>query len=268
MKRLGWKRESSVRKSSTSTAANERLTRNGACRGAGTGVGGAGSVQAASLEPGMGVFGNKAGMTQIFEDGGSTCTPVTVIRFEGGNIVTQRKRRPEDGYNALQLGYGLTKEGKLTKPELGHLEKAGAPPLTHLEEFRLRYTRQVDEYSVGDSVDPTSLFQVGDVVDVQGTTIGRGWQGGIKRWKHSRGPESHGSKNIREQGTMGGRTPKRCVPGRQQAGRMGNRTVKQQRLVVKAIDQDKVVVKGCVPGKQGNMLRITPAKIIGYTVRG
>jgi large subunit ribosomal protein L3 len=227
------------------------------------------TAQAAALEPGVGVFGNKAGMTQIFEDGGSTCTPVTVIKFEGtGNVVTQRRRRPEDGYNALQLGYGDAKPGRLTKPEQGHLNKAGAPPLSHLEEFRLRYTRQVDEYSVGDIIDPPSLFQCGDVVDVQGSTIGRGFQGAIKRWNHSRGPESHGSKNVREQGTMGGRTPKRCVPGRQQAGRMGNRTVKQQRLVVKSIASDHMVVKGNVPGKAGNLLRITPAKIIGYTVRG
>jgi len=166
------------------------------------------------------------------------------------------------------VGYEQTQERKISKPEMGHLTKSGIPPLRHLEEFRLRFARHVDQFEVGDQIDPTQLFSPGDVVDVRGTTIGRGFQGHVKRWGHSRGPETHGSGNIREIGTMGGRTPKRCVPGRRQQGKMGNRQTKMRRLVVKSVASDHIVIKGSLPGKAGSRLRITPAKIVGVNVRG
>ncbi len=171
-----------------------------------------------------------------------------------------------DGYNAVQVGYGPAKEKHLTKPELGHLEKAGVQPLRNLAEFKLD---NVDDYQVGQKLNLSEIFKSGDLVDISGTSIGKGFQGGIKRHNFKRGLMTHGSKSHREHGSTGASaTPSRVYPGTKLPGQMGNETVKVRKLKIVQVDDEKgcLVVKGSVPGKPGNLLRIAPAKIVGKNV--
>eukprot|EP00241_Pyramimonas_parkeae_P011015 CAMPEP_0114245862 /NCGR_PEP_ID=MMETSP0058-20121206/12139_1 /TAXON_ID=36894 /ORGANISM="Pyramimonas parkeae, CCMP726" /LENGTH=261 /DNA_ID=CAMNT_0001358977 /DNA_START=225 /DNA_END=1010 /DNA_ORIENTATION=- len=222
-------------------------------------------VRANTLEAGVGIFGNKAGMTQVFTEAGKV-VPVTVISVGDGNHVTMVKTGETDGYNAVQVGYNLSKEKHLTKPELGHLGKSECPPLRHLGEFRVKST---EGFEAGQKLDWASMFSEGDLVDVQGTSVGKGFQGGIKRHNFKRGLMSHGSKSHREHGSTGpGSTPGRIYPGTKEPGQMGNKTVKERKLTVVKVDAENncVLVKGSVPGKPGNLLRITPAKMVGKNV--
>ncbi|GER57811.1 50S ribosomal protein L3 [Striga asiatica] len=219
----------------------------------------------ASMEAGVGVMGTKLGMMTYFDSTG-TVVPVTVVGFREGNIVTQVKTEATDGYDAVQVGYRRVRDRKLTKPELGHLEKSGIIPLRHLQEFRLQ---SVEGFEPNQRLVVDEIFKEGDLVDVSGTTIGKGFQGGIKRHNFKRGPMTHGSKSHRQLGSIGaGTTPGRVYKGKKMPGRMGGTTAKIRKLKVVKIDNDLnvVMIKGAVPGKPGNLLRITPAKIVGKNI--
>ncbi|XP_031406343.1 50S ribosomal protein L3, chloroplastic [Punica granatum] len=218
-----------------------------------------------SMEAGIGVMGTKLGMMSYFESDGKV-VPVTVVGFREGNIVTQVKTQATDGYEAVQVGYRRVRDKKLTKPEMGHLQKVGAIPMRHLQEFRLQ---SVDGFDPNQRLVVDEIFQEGDLVDVSGTTIGKGFQGGIKRHNFKRGPMTHGSKSHRQLGSIGaGTTPGRVYKGKKMPGRMGGSKRKIRKLKIVKIDKDLnvVMVKGAVPGKPGNLLRITPAKIVGKNI--
>ncbi|XP_059303089.1 large ribosomal subunit protein uL3c [Lycium ferocissimum] len=219
----------------------------------------------ASLEAGVGIMATKLGMMSFFEETG-TVVPVTVVGFREGNIVTQIKTEATDGYNAVQVGYRRVRDRKLTKPEMGHLEKSGIIPLRHLQEFRLQ---DVDGFEVTQKLDFNELFNEGDLVDVSGTTIGKGFQGGIKRHNFKRGLMTHGSKSHRQLGSIGaGTTPGRVYKGKKMPGRMGGTKTKIRKLKIVKIDDELniLMIKGALPGKPGNLLRIAPAKIVGKNI--
>lgn len=211
-------------------------------------------------------MGRKLGMTQIFDQEQGTAIPVTVIEV-GPCTVTQVKTPNTDGYSAIQLGYGARKEKTLTKPELGHLKKSEAPSLRHLKEYRVEDT---SSYQLGQSVTAEDLFSEGQLVDVRGTSIGRGFTGYQKRHKFARGPKTHGSKNYRSPGSIGpGTTPGRVYPGSRMAGRMGGKTVTIRKLKVVKVDNEKnvILVKGSIPGKPGGLLSITASNLVGATAQ-
>mmetsp|Transcript_68627 Transcript_68627/g.165996 ORF Transcript_68627/g.165996 Transcript_68627/m.165996 type:complete len:277 (+) Transcript_68627:123-953(+) len=217
----------------------------------------------ARLDAGVGVFGNKAGMTQIFTDEG-LCIPVSVIAVQKGNVVTQVKTVDTDGYNAVQVAYDEVADYKITKPEVGHCAKAGVAPMRHLEEFRLA---QAPAHELGQQLKPSEMFTAGDLVDVRGASIGKGWQGAVKKYGFARGLMTHGSKSHRQHGSIGaGTTPGRVYPGKKMHSQMGNEAVTARKLKVVKVEDDCIIVKGSVPGKRGNLLRIAPAKIVGKNV--
>ena len=199
------------------------------------------------------LIGRKVGMTQIFDEEGKVI-PVTAIEV-GPCTVTQIKTVEQDGYTAVQLGFGDVKERKLNKPELGHLSKNKLAPKKYLREFRLD---SVEGMKVGDEL-KADVFAVGDKVDVQGTSKGKGFQGVIKRHGQSRGPMGHGSMYHRRPGSMGPTsTPGRVFPGKNLPGHMGVETVTIQNLEVVKVDLDKnvILVKGSVPGAKGAILKV------------
>ena len=203
-----------------------------------------------------GLIGRKVGMTQIFDEEGKVI-PVTAIEV-GPCTVTQIKTVEQDGYTAVQLGFGEVKERKLNKPELGHLSKNKLAPKKYLREFRLD---SVEGMKVGDEL-KADVFAVGDKVDVQGTSKGKGFQGVIKRHGQSRGPMGHGSMYHRRPGSMGSTsTPGRVFKGKKLPGHMGNTTVTIQNLKVVKVDTEKnaILVKGSVPGNKGVILKIKDA---------
>ena len=199
------------------------------------------------------LIGKKIGMTQIFDETGKV-VPVTAIEV-GPCTVTQIKTAEQDGYSAVQLGFGEVKESKLTKPELGKFSKVKLAPKKYLREFRLD---SVEGMNVGDEL-KADVFAAGDKVDIQGTSKGKGFQGVIKRWGQSRGPMGHGSMYHRRPGSMGPTsTPGRVFPGKHLPGHMGVETITIQNLEVIKVDLDKnvILVKGSVPGAKGAILRI------------
>lgn len=201
-------------------------------------------------------------MTQIFDEKGRSI-PVTVVKA-GPCPVTQIKTTQTDGYNAIQLGYGETKEKALSQPELGHLKKSDAAPLRHLKEYRLS---DVSSYALG-QVLSVEQFEVGQVIDVTGDTTGRGFAGYQKRHNFARGPMAHGSKNHRLPGSTGaGTTPGRVFPGKRMAGRLGGKQVTIRKLEVVKVDVERnlLLIKGALPGKSGALLNIRPATIVGLT---
>jgi large subunit ribosomal protein L3 len=210
----------------------------------------------------VGILGTKLGMTQIFDEKGRSI-PVTVVKA-GPCPVTQIKTTQIDGYNAIQLGYGETKEKALSQPELGHLKKSDAAPLRHLKEYRLN---DVSNYALG-QVLSVEQFEVGQVIDVTGDTTGRGFAGYQKRHNFARGPMAHGSKNHRLPGSTGaGTTPGRVFPGKRMAGRLGGKQVTIRKLEVVKVDVERnlLLIKGALPGKSGALLNIRPATIVGLT---
>jgi large subunit ribosomal protein L3 len=210
----------------------------------------------------VGILGTKLGMTQIFDEKGRSI-PVTVVKA-GPCPVTQIKTTQTDGYNAIQLGYGETKEKALSQPELGHLKKSDAAPLRHLKEYRLN---DVSSYVLG-QVLSVEQFEVGQVIDVTGDTTGRGFAGYQKRHNFARGPMAHGSKNHRLPGSTGaGTTPGRVFPGKRMAGRLGGKQVTIRKLEVVKVDVERnlLLIKGALPGKSGALLNIRPATIVGLT---
>lgn len=202
------------------------------------------------------IIGRKVGMTQIFDEKGNVI-PVTVIEA-GPCSVVQVKTVETDGYDAVQLGFGTVKEHKVNKPEMGHFTKVKVAPTKHLREFRLA---DVQNVKIGDEI-KADIFTEGEVVDIQGITKGKGFQGVIKRHGQSRGPMGHGSMYHRRPGSMGAcSTPSRVFKGKKLPGHMGNVTVTIQNLKIVKVDMDKncILVKGSVPGNKGAILKIKDA---------
>lgn len=204
------------------------------------------------------ILGKKLGMTQIFGEDG-TVTPVTVI--EAGPCKVTAVREPErDGYAAVQLAFGEVKQGKLSKGEEGHLKKAGAPPMRHLVEFRDEDLGRENEdpIKIGDDVTVAS-FEAGQRIKVAGVSVGKGFQGGIKRHNFSRGPVTHGSHNVRAPGSIGASAfPARVFKGMRMPGQMGNKRVTQRGLEVAQVDAERnlLLVKGSVPGSRNAVLEV------------
>ncbi len=200
------------------------------------------------------IIGKKIGMTQIFDADGKVI-PVTVIEA-GPCTVVQKKTEEKDGYNAVQLGYGDVAERKLTKPELGHLKKAGDARKKTLKEFKLA---KAAEMNVGDEV-KVDVFAEGDRVDVTGISKGHGYAGVIKRFGQGRTPTTHGGGPVhRHAGSMGSSTdPSRIFPGKKQAGHMGVDQVTVQNLDVVKVDPElnMIVVRGAIPGPKGGIVYI------------
>ena len=209
----------------------------------------------------VGILGTKLGMTQIFDQETGLAIPVTVVQA-GPCTVTQIKTSETDGYSAIQVGYVEVKEKALTKAELGHLKKNDVPPLRHLREYRLDAPSQ---YHLGDAI-KVDMFNTGDLVDIAGKSIGRGFAGYQKRHNFKRGNMTHGSKNHRLPGSTGaGTTPGRVYPGKRMAGQYGATQVTVRRLQVVQVygERNLMLVKGAIPGKSGSLLNITPAKKVG-----
>ena len=202
------------------------------------------------------LIGKKLGMTQIFDENG-VVIPVTVIEA-GPCVVAQIKTSENDGYEAIQLGFGEVKEHKVNKPVKGHFAKANLPVKKHLREFRVD---SIENFKVGDEL-KADVFTAGEKIDVQGISKGKGFQGVIKRHGQHRGPMGHGSMYHRRPGSMGPTsTPGRVFKGKKLPGHMGRVTVTIQNLDVVKVDTDKnvILVKGSVPGAKGAILKIKSA---------
>ena len=202
-----------------------------------------------------GILGRKIGMTQVFAKNGKL-TPVTVIEVEP-NVVSQIKTVETDGYNAIQLATVDKKEKRANKPETGHLKKANATPKRFLKEIR---GVDVSNYTLGSEL-KADIFTEGEMVDVTGTSKGKGFQGVIKRHNQSRGPMGHGSQYHRGVGSMGTLLPMRVIPGKKLPGHMGNEQVTVQNLEVISIDLENnvILIKGNVPGPKNSMVLIKSA---------
>lgn len=202
-----------------------------------------------------GILGRKLGMTQVFTKSGKLI-PVTVVEVEP-NVVTQIKTIENDGYEAIQLGFDTKREKLATKPELGHTNKAETTPKRFLKEIR---GVNIEDYKLGQEV-KVDIFKEGEVVDVAGTTKGKGFQGVIKRHNQSRGPMSHGSHYHRGPGSMGTMLPMRVFKGKKLPGHMGTLTVTIQNLEVVKVDlEDNVIlIKGNIPGPKRGLVIIKSA---------
>jgi large subunit ribosomal protein L3 len=199
-----------------------------------------------------GILGKKLGMSQVFDPDTGVMTAVTVIEA-GPCPVVQVRTHDVDGYDAIQLAFDAVAERKLSKAEVGHLSKAGAAPHRHLVEFRGE-----SGLAVGDTVTVES-FEPGEAVKVSGLTVGKGYQGTIKRHGFTRGPVSHGSHNIRKPGSIGASAyPSRVFKGMKMSGRMGGARVTQGGLVVHDVDLERnlLLVRGSVPGAKGGLVEV------------
>jgi len=204
----------------------------------------------------LGLLGNKIGMTQIFDQLGNII-PVTVIKV-GPCIITQIKTSLQDGYNAIQIGYGTVPTNSLTQPKLGHLQKSTIQPLKYLKEF---HVVNPETFEIGQIIN-LECFKAGQFVNITGKSSGKGFSGLQKRYNFHRGPMTHGSKNHRAPGSIGmGTTPGRVLPGKKMAGQLGNKTstVKKLKIIQVNINENILVIKGSVPGKVGNLLSIKPS---------
>lgn len=202
-----------------------------------------------------GILGKKLGMTQIFTQDGKL-VPVTVIEA-GSSVVLQNKTVENDGYNAVQLGFGTVKDKKVTSPMKGHFAKAGVKPVKVIKEIRLP---EASEYTVGQEIG-VDIFAEGEIVDVTGTAKGKGFAGVIKRHNFRRGPMAHGSKSHREPGSMGPRMSGgggKVFKGKKLPGRMGSQKVTIQRLTVVRVDAERnlILIKGGIPGPKGSFMMI------------
>jgi len=199
-----------------------------------------------------GIIGTKLGMTQIFDQESGKVTAVTVV--EAGPCPVVQVKTPEtDGYTAVQLAFGAVKEKRISKPEAGHLKKAGQGPHRHLVEIR-----DAQGLAVGDSVTVES-FEPGELIKVSGRSKGKGFAGTIKRHNFSRGPVSHGSHNVRKPGSIGASaTPSRVFKGMRMSGHMGDERVTQRGLRVAEVDAERnlLLIAGPVPGSVGGVVEI------------
>lgn len=200
------------------------------------------------------MMGKKIGMTQIFTDEG-LLVPVTVIAA-GPVSVLQKKTTETDGYNSIKVGFEDISEKKLNKPMKGQFEKAGVSAKRYIGEFRLD---NVDAYEPGQEIKVQDMFQVGDMIDVSGVSKGKGYQGTVKRYGTSRGPEAHGSGYHRGVGSLGpNSSPSRVFKGKKLPGHMGAENVTVQNLTVVRVDSERnlLLVKGAVPGPKGGLVFI------------
>jgi large subunit ribosomal protein L3 len=202
------------------------------------------------------IIGKKLGMTQLFQEDG-TVIPVTVIQA-GPCPVTAIRESERDGYSAVQLAFDEVDEGKLTKPELGHLKKAGAPAMRTLVEFRDEDLGSEEGPKIGDSA-TVEQFEPGQRVKVTGVSVGKGFQGTIKRHNFSRGPVSHGSHNVRAPGSIGASAdPARVFKGVRMPGRMGGKRITQRQLEVVEVDPERhlLMLRGSVPGPKNGTIEV------------
>lgn len=200
------------------------------------------------------ILGKKLGMTQIFAVDGRRI-PVTVVEA-GPCVVLQKKTVATDGYNALQVGFGDKKIQRVNKPEMGHFRKVGKGAFRYLRELE---ADNVDEFNVGDEIACGSVFAVGDVIDVTGTSKGKGFQGVMKRWNFSGGRATHGSMFHRHAGGIGASAwPSRVFKGKKMAGQMGNARVTTQNLQIVEVrpEQNLILVKGAIPGAKNGLVVI------------
>lgn len=202
-----------------------------------------------------GILGRKVGMTEKFTKDGKVI-PVTVVEIEP-NVITQIKTNETDGYNAIQIATGDKKEKNATKAEIGHAKKAGVAPKRFLKEIRVEST---EGYTLGSTI-AADIFEVGEKVDVTGTSKGKGFQGVIKRHGQSRGPETHGSRYHRRPGSMGTMRPMRVLKGKKLAGHMGSETVTIQNLEIieVCVEDNYILVSGNIPGAKGSLVLIKNA---------
>jgi large subunit ribosomal protein L3 len=200
-----------------------------------------------------GILGKKVGMTQIFTEAGELI-PVTVIEATP-NVVLQVKTVETDGYNAIQVGFDDKREVLSNKPAKGHVAKANTAPKRFIREFK-----NVEGLEVGAEI-TVETFAAGDVVDVTGTSKGKGFQGVIKRYGQSRGPMAHGSRYHRRPGSMGPVAPNRVFKGKALPGQMGGVTVTTQNLEIVSVDVENglILVKGCIPGSKKSFVKIQSA---------
>ncbi len=199
------------------------------------------------------IIAKKIGMTQIFAENG-ILIPVTVLEA-GPCVVTQKKTEENDGYKAIQIGFGDIKEKHVNKPRKGHFDKAGVDSVKVLKEFKIE---NIDQYEVGSEI-KADIFAVGDKVDVSGVSKGKGFQGAIKRHNQHRGPMAHGSKYHRGVGSLSSATtPGKVKKGKKMPGHMGSVNVTVQNLEIVRADADKnlLLIKGAVPGNKGSILFI------------
>ena len=202
-----------------------------------------------------GILGRKIGMTQVFTKSGKLI-PVTVIEVEP-NVVTQIKTKENDGYEAIQLGFDTKREKLATKASIGHTNKANTTPKRFFREIK---GVNIEDYSLGQVIS-ADIFVEGEIVDVTGTTKGKGFQGVIKRHNQSRGPMGHGSHYHRRPGSMGTLRPMRVFKGKKLPGHMGQLTVTIQNLEIVAVDTENnvILVKGNVPGAKKSLVIIKSA---------
>lgn len=201
------------------------------------------------------ILGTKLGMSQVFAENGNLI-PVTVVET-APNVVVAVKTVESDGYNAIQLGYGAVKEKHLTKPVKGQFEKAGVDPVKYLREVR---TDDASSYTVGQTL-ACDIFAAGEIVDVIGTSKGKGFAGTIKRWNFRRGPETHGSKNHRQPASLGARMSGgggKVFKGKKMPGQLGGVRVTVQHLEVVRVDAERnlMLVKGGIPGPKGSLVMV------------
>ena len=204
-----------------------------------------------------GLIGKKIGMTQIFDEAGNA-VPVTVVEA-GPCVITQKKTMENDGYEAIQVGFGDVKVARVNKPMKGHFDKANGAPKKTLKEFRLE---DIESVNVGDIL-KADTFAVGDVVDVKGTSKGHGTAGAIKRWNFARLRMTHGTgPNHRHAGSLGAcSSPSRVFKGKKMAGHYGHETVTIQNLTVVKVDAEAnlIAIKGAIPGPKGGIVVIADA---------
>ncbi len=203
-----------------------------------------------------GILGKKIGMTRIFNEEGQA-VPVTVIEA-GPCSVLQVKSTAKDGYSSIQIGYGRKKESKTNKPALGHLKKTGAQPPKYIKEIK---TSGDEEFQPGQEI-KVDIFEPGEFVDIIGISIGKGFQGGMKRWHYSGGPKTHGSMSHRRPGSIGASaSPSRVFKGKHMPGHMGSQVKTIQNIKVVKVDTDNnlIMVKGSVAGKPNSYLIIKQA---------
>jgi large subunit ribosomal protein L3 len=201
-----------------------------------------------------GIIGRKIGMTQVFTAEGNVI-PVTVVEA-GPCVVTQKKTVTTDGYNAIQIGFErIISEKKLNKPQYGHFKKAGVEPMKHLREVRME---EVDQFNVGQVIS-AEIFAEGELVDIQGVSIGKGFQGVVKRHNFSGGPAGHGSMFHRRVGSIGMKEwPAEVMKGKKMPGHMGARKVTTQRLKIVRVMPEKniILVQGAIPGHENGVVYI------------
>nr|YP_009732094.1 50S ribosomal protein L3 [Gracilaria edulis]QHS70520.1 50S ribosomal protein L3 [Gracilaria edulis]UAD85633.1 ribosomal protein L3 [Gracilaria edulis] len=201
----------------------------------------------------IGLMGKKVGMTQIFDQEGKAL-PVTILQI-GPCLITEIKNIESHGYEAIQIGYVKINQKKLNKPQTGHLSKQAIPPLKYLKEYRVESTK---EFTIGKWITVKDL-KMDKNISVSSKSIGKGFTGCVKRHKFSRGPMTHGSKNHKQPGSIGaGTTPGKVFAGKKMAGRMGGKqvTVKNLKIIDIKTKNNIIIVKGCIPGKPGNIISI------------